>query len=122
MTEHFIDERQFSQLKLFANLMRAYYFGHVYLIGSSLKRSDFLDVDVTVVIPNEYWEARYGKVEYFLDENIGKRPPSVLRKWERDCEKKWIKGCQITGLNLDFKVLPESLFQFKDPFIKLDDE
>lgn len=108
--KNLIPKPQFFRLVFFANRLSCHYFAPVYLTGSSLVRANYNDVDLVIVLPNDYWEFKYGSIADYLLENKGKRPPTVQMKLARDVAKRWVEGCKGTGLNLDIKIRPVSIF------------
>lgn len=78
--------------------MSLYYFCPVYLLGSCLERENYNDVDLFIVLPDNYFNLRYGGKEGFM------------LRLGRDMEKRWFAGCTETGLNLDLKILPKTAF------------
>ena len=94
---NFIPIADFEKLVSYSNKMALYYFCPVFLLGSSLEHSHYNDVDVFIVLPDRYFNLRYGVNDY-------------MTRLSRDMEKRWLMGCEATGLNLDLKILPKTAF------------
>lgn len=103
----YIEETAFKKLQHFSNNCAWYYFGQVYLVGSSLYTENFRDVDVVVIVSNADFEFRFGNIKSFIAESRGLQPPLIKNKWALECKKRWQQAVKETGLNIDFKILPE---------------
>lgn len=117
--EHFIEINQFQRLQAFARNANIYYYSPVYLVGSSLKKPDFRDVDILIILTSEYFSLRYGSVKNFLKAYCD-GSGTVPEVWLKDCEKKWRQGCGETKLNLDLKILPQMLFIENEDHLRID--
>lgn len=74
------------------------YFGHMaYHVGSSLHRKDWRDVDVRLILPDDEFEARFGRVR----NTANKKLAAVTLAF---CAL----GKEMTGLPVDFQIQPES--------------
>ena len=70
------------------------FFGHVpYHVGSSLDRKDWRDVDVRVILPDDEYEAMFGKVANYTN-------PKVAAITSAFSEL----GKAMTGLPIDFQI------------------
>jgi hypothetical protein len=100
-----------NRLVRWANAIRGFYGGPVYLVGSQITGSDKpRDVDVICVISDDDFAMRYGNVQQFIEEGENGLWTEVRWAWSDDCIKKWRHGVKATGLNLDFKVQPQTQF------------
>ena len=116
---HYIDQGCFERLKAYARNLSIYYHSPVYIVGSAIRSSGYRDVDVIVVMPEKYFEARYGSIEDFKKGYVSGYG-IVSETWKRDCEKNWYRMATATGLNIDFKIMPAGLFHTKEPAIRID--
>ncbi|MBS1579081.1 MAG: hypothetical protein JST29_05525 [Bacteroidetes bacterium] len=110
----YIEKNAFNKLQNFSNRCAWYYYGKVFLIGSSLYTENFRDVDIAVVITNEDFELRFGSIKNFIEEGKGLQLPNIKNKWAIECKKRWQQAVKETGLNIDFKIIPERLFNTAD--------
>lgn len=74
------------------------YFGHVaYQVGSSLDRKDWRDVDVRLILPDEEFEARFGRVKNTANAKLAAITLAFCAL-----------GKEMTGLPIDFQIQPQS--------------
>ena len=70
------------------------YFGHTpYHVGSSLKTKDWRDVDVRLILPDDEFEALFGKVANYCN-------PKLAAVTLAFCAL----GKEMTGLPIDFQI------------------
>jgi hypothetical protein len=94
-----------------ANSLRAYYGHPVYLIGSQITGAlNPRDVDVIVAIPDQEFNLRYGDTEKWKTEVASGMYSDIVWKWSDDRVKRSLAGMKNTGLNIDFRVQPQSHF------------
>jgi len=70
------------------------YFGHTaYHVGSSLKTKDWRDVDVRLLLPDDEFEAQFGKVQGYVNPKLAAIELAFSTL-----------GTHMTGLPIDFQV------------------
>jgi hypothetical protein len=106
VTKHHLKVSVESKLRRWANGISTHYFAPVYLVGSSLEKPDYRDVDIVVIIPDLEFFIRYGEIDEWknsMETGIGSKS---YWSWSKDCHKKWYNGSLSNRVCLDFKVLP----------------
>src|SRR5262249_45697724 len=74
------------------------YFGHTpYQVGSSLRTKDWRDVDVRLILPDDEFTARFGKVQ---NAEVNVKLAAVTLAFSA-------LGQQMTGLPVDFQIQPQ---------------
>jgi hypothetical protein len=74
------------------------YFGHVpYQVGSSLERKDWRDVDVRLILPDDEFEAMFGRVKNTCNPKLA----AITLAFSA-------LGKEMTGLPVDFQIQPQS--------------
>lgn len=74
------------------------YFGHVaYHVGSSLERKDWRDVDVRLILPDEEFTARFGRVHNTANRKLAAITLAFAAL-----------GREMTGLPIDFQIQPQT--------------
>jgi hypothetical protein len=72
------------------------FFGHVpYLVGSATRTTRWRDVDVRVILPDDEFDALFGKLT---------RPRCINAKWNSACLAWAALGRDMTGLPIDFQI------------------
>ena len=85
-------------LHKFGEIVRDY-FGHVaYQVGSSIERKDWRDVDVRLMLPDDEFEAQFGKD---LGTEGNPRLSAITLAFAA-------LGKEMTGLPIDFQIQPVS--------------
>ena len=118
-----IEDKKFLLLKGWANKMAAYYYSPVYLIGSSITNAAFKDVDILIIIEDEYFTCRYGNIKEWRDGFDTGNFNSLGWQMTEECFKRWKNAYLFTGLNIDLKILPQSYFKevlYKANVLRLD--
>jgi hypothetical protein len=70
------------------------YFGHTaYHVGSSLKTKDWRDVDVRLILPDDEFEALFGKVQGYVNPKLA----AITLAFSA-------LGQEMTGLPIDFQI------------------
>lgn len=73
------------------------YFGHTaYHVGSSLERKDWRDVDVRLILPDDEFEARFGRVKNTANARLAAVTLAFAAL-----------GKEMTGLPIDFQIQPQ---------------
>ena len=118
----FIPHENMILLKRWANSISAYLHCPVYLVGSSLNKKDYRDVDVIAVITDWHFTLRFnGTWKEWQDEGITGEYTEIRWCWARECSKQWHSGAGETGLNLDFKILAAGVVENDSrPVFRLD--
>lgn len=71
-------------------------FGHrAYLVGSALVRSDYRDVDVRLILPDDEFAALFGEIT---------KPRWKNDKWNAHCIAWTHFGQSLTGQSIDFQI------------------
>lgn len=87
----------------------------VYLVGSGIVDPDPNDLDIVIPIPDELFEARYGR---HVDDGF---PTSQWKRWARDCAKIGRELTMECKRSVDFKTQPRTLFEsIEKPRLRLD--
>ncbi len=74
------------------------YFGHVpYHVGSSLRSKQWRDVDVRLILPDDEFETRFGRVRNVTNAKLA----AVTLAFSA-------LGKEMTGLPVDFQIQPQS--------------
>lgn len=74
------------------------YFGHIpYHVGSSLETKDWRDVDVRLLLPDEEFEERYGRIK---SSEANPKLAAITLAFAA-------LGKQMTGLPIDFQIQPQ---------------
>lgn len=82
------------------------YFGHTaYQVGSSLRTKDWRDIDVRLILPDEEFTARFGKVQ---GAEANAKLAAITLAFSA-------LGQQMTGLPIDFQIQPQSWANEKYP-------
>jgi hypothetical protein len=105
-----IDELQFKRLCQWSDQLCGFYAGQAYLVGSSILRPDFRDVDVVIVIQDDDFEMRYGNKYDLWNERVQKPLTDVSWKYYKDRIKRIRDGWAKTMLELDVKIQCETEF------------
>jgi hypothetical protein len=109
--QHFIDQVQFNRLCHWANQLCGFYAGAAYLVGSSVMRPDFRDVDVVFVITDEDFEMRYGnKYDVWEQRVYPNKQTEASWRYYKDRIKRIRDGYGCTKLELDVKIQSETEF------------
>jgi hypothetical protein len=75
------------------------YFGHIpYHVGSSLRTKDWRDVDVRLILPDDEFAERFGKVQNC---EVNPKLAAITLAFAA-------LGKQMTGLPVDFQIQPQS--------------
>jgi hypothetical protein len=75
------------------------YFGHVaYQVGSSLRSKDWRDVDVRLMLPDDEFEALFGRVR---GSEVNPKLAAITLAFAA-------LGTEMTGLPVDFQIQPQS--------------
>lgn len=106
-----IKEWQLGALRKFADNMAEYYYGQVYLGGSSLHREDFRDVDVFIIISDIDFYLRFGQIREWHAERNGEKPLEIIWKLSKEQHKRFYEASMRTMLAVDVKILPASFVQ-----------
>lgn len=82
------------------------YFGHTpYHVGSSSESKEWRDVDVRLILPDDEFEARFGKVQNC---EVNAKLAAVTLAFAA-------LGKQMTGLPIDFQIQPQTHANAKYP-------
>jgi hypothetical protein len=68
---------------------------HLYLVGSSMERSDWRDVDVRLMLPDDEFEDLCGEA---------REPYWEHARWAGICHAFSVWGREVTGLPIDFQI------------------
>ena len=95
----------------------------VYLVGSSLTDADARDVDISIVLCDEDFAARYGDVQQWDGEMYGTTWGEGRQRWAEDQVKLTRHLVQGYKMNVDLKIEPlfraEAIYAGK-PRLRLD--
>jgi hypothetical protein len=112
---HFLPKENFEILQSWANELRGFYDAPVYLCGSALQKENYRDVDVRIILSDYEFGCRYGILyqalectKQWIEEGSTGKWTNIRWKWSDDCTKITRRGWNITNLNIDFQVYPES--------------
>ena len=74
------------------------YFGHVpYHVGSSLERKDWRDVDVRLILPDDEFDAMFGRIKNTANTKLA----AITLAFSA-------LGKEMTGLPIDFQIQPQT--------------
>lgn len=79
----------------------------VYLVGSSLTDADARDVDISIVLPDEEFAARYGDVQQWDRELWGTEWGAERQRWAEDQVKLARHLVRAYRINVDLKIEPD---------------
>ncbi len=105
-----IDPVQFKRLCQWVNQLCGFYASQAYLVGSSILRPDFRDVDVVFVIEDADFEMRYGNMYQLWNERVNEPMSDVSWRYYKDRIKRIRDGYRTTKLDIDVKVQCETEF------------
>jgi len=105
-----IPQETYFKLVSWANKMAFYYYSPVLLVGSSVYKEDFRDIDVLIVINDSMFERRFLPVDRYLKEAYSGQYSKEMWAISKECEKRYIDGCDSVGFNLDVKIIPKTYF------------
>lgn len=72
------------------------FFGHVpYLVGSATRTTEWRDVDVRLILPDDEFDAMFGVLTH---------PRCLNLKWNAACVAFSALGRDMTGLPIDFQI------------------
>jgi hypothetical protein len=75
------------------------YFGHVpYHVGSSLRTKDWRDVDVRLILPDEEFDERFGRIK---SADANPKLAAITLAFAA-------LGKEMTGLPIDFQIQPQT--------------
>ena len=125
MTEsqnHYLKAGDFNRLSRWSNKPAGFYGAAVFLVGSSLFRDDYRDIDIVIVIEDSDFEMRYGSIEKFREESETWMFTNISWSYFKDCLKRVRHGYKEVNLVLDVKIQSETFFKGYEnmPKVRLD--